>query len=208
MLLKICGLTREKDIEMVNRYPPDYIGFVFAKSKRQINLELAKKLAIMLNPVIKSVGVFVDSTAYEVNFIARECNLFAVQLHGNEDEQYLVKLRGLLPDTTQIIKAVRVRDIESVNDAMNLPCDMLLFDTFCENMAGGSGQSFNWALLKSAKELKKPFIIAGGLNSDNVLSAISELNPYAVDISSGVETDEVKDEAKVCEIVKMVKHIK
>ena len=206
MLLKICGLTREQDIEMVNRCLPDYIGFVFAKSKRQITLESAKKLAIMLNPVIKSVGVFVDSTADEVNIIARGCNLYAVQLHGNEDEQYLLKLRGLLPDTTQIIKAVRVKDIESVNDAMNLPCDMLLFDTFCKNMAGGSGQSFNWGVLKSVRKLKKPFILAGGLNRDNILSAIWEVNPYAVDISSGVETDGVKDEAKVCEIVEMVRN--
>jgi phosphoribosylanthranilate isomerase len=205
MLLKICGLTREKDIEIVNRYLPDYIGFVFAKSKRHVNLEEAKKLAIMLNPMIKSVGVFVDSPEQEVSTIARECNLNAVQLHGNEDEKYLLTLRGLLPKSTQIIKAIRVKDIESVKATANLPCDLLLFDTYCENTTGGSGKTFNWELLKSATDIKKPYFLAGGLNSENILSATQELNLYAVDISSGVETDGVKDERKICEIIKKVR---
>ena len=205
--IKICGLTREADIEIVNEYLPDYIGFVFAKSKRQVNLDTAKKLAMMLHPVIKSVGVFVDSSEQEVSVFARECNLNAVQLHGNEDEKYIVKLRGLLPKTMQIIKAIKVKYIDSVNVSMILPCDMLLFDTFCENMAGGSGKSFDWELLSSTKDITKPFFLAGGLNSGNIQSAIKEINPYAVDISSGVETDGVKDRVKVCEIIKKVREI-
>ncbi len=204
--IKICGLTREQDIDIVNRALPDYIGFVFAESRRQIRVDGAKKLAKLLQPVIKSVGVFVDCPVEEVNAIANECNLKAVQLHGHEDFDYLVKLRGLLPSSTQIIKAIRVKDRESILSAAEFPCDLFLFDAYCENMAGGSGKSFNWELLKAAGQIDKPYFLAGGLSLNNIQSALHALHPYAVDISSGAETDGVKDEGKIKNIIQLVRH--
>jgi phosphoribosylanthranilate isomerase len=194
--IKICGLSRLADIDMVNEVLPDYIGFVFAKSKRQVGEIEAGGLKARLNTDIKAVGVFVNE---DVNRIARLCNtgtIDIVQLHGEEEESYILKLRGLI--INPIIKAVRVRYEEDINTASELPCDYLLLDAYKEDQYGGSGEAFDWTVIK---KIRKPFFLAGGIHPGNVLQAISTVHPYCIDVSSGVESNGFKDGVKIIDIV-------
>jgi phosphoribosylanthranilate isomerase len=200
--IKICGLSRPVDITMVNEALPDYIGFVFAKSKRQVNEAIAEELKAMLNPKILAVGVFVNE---EINQIVRLCNrniIDIVQLHGDENEAYINELKSLIPNT--IIKAVRVRDNSDIVEAEKLNSDYLLLDAYKEGSYGGSGDCFDWTMIA---KLNKPYFLAGGINSGNVIEAITKLNPYAVDVSSGVETDGVKDKNKIMDIITKVRSV-
>jgi len=200
--IKICGLMREQDIDAVNTNLPDYIGFVFARSKRQIDVKKAKALKDCLNPSIKTVGVFVNE---EINNIIKLCNtkvIDLIQLHGDENEDYIRKLKDYVPN--KIIKAVRVRDQEDIKKAMKFSCDYLLLDTYQRGEYGGTGKTFDWSVIP---EISKPYFLAGGINSGNIEQAVKQCNPYCIDVSSGVETNGYKDPEKIKEIVAKVKQI-
>jgi len=202
-LVKICGLRRKCDIEYVNKYKPDFIGFVFAKSKRQVTLQLAKGLKAMLDSNIKAAGVFVNEPVEAVARICNEDIVDVIQLHGDENNEY-IKLLRMLTDKP-IIKAVRVQGAQQVLQAEMLDCDYLLLDAYKKSEYGGVGETFNWGLIP---ELKKPFFLAGGLNVGNIEAAIKNVQPYCVDLSSGAETDGFKDEYKIKAIIERVRRTK
>lgn len=198
--IKICGLTREQDIDAVNAALPDYIGFVFAKSKRQIDGKKAKILKGRLNSFIKAVGVFVNE---EIENVIKFCNsqvIDVIQLHGDENEEYIKRLKNYV--SNKIIKAVRVKEPDDIKKAMELSCDYLLFDAYHEKEYGGTGKTFDWSVIPY---INKPFFLAGGINSCNIVHAIEHHNPYCIDISSGVETDGYKDPKKIMEVVAKVR---
>jgi len=196
--IKVCGLKRDVDISYVNELKVDYAGFVFAKSRRQVSLEEAKKLVDKLDSGIKRVGVFVNERAYEIQKAVEVLSLDIVQLHGEED---LGEYLGLDVD---IWKAVRVSCKEDVERARLYKCPGVLFDAFVEGMYGGTGKVFDFGLIEK-EELNSKVILAGGLNCNNVSLAIERVKPYAVDVSSGVETEGVKDFYKMKEFVKRVR---
>lgn len=198
--IKICGLTRMEDIECVNELMPDYIGFVFTQSRRQVNEARAMSLKDKLNIGIKSVGVFVNE---KPETIVRLCNIGlidAVQLHGDEGEDYIARLKEGV--NVPVIKAVRVRNQRNIINAEKLSCDYLLLDTYKVGQYGGSGESFDWSIVAG---INKPFFLAGGIHLDNVLMAINQTNPYAIDVSSGVERDGFKDQSKIREFITKVR---
>ena len=196
--IKICGLTRPEDIAAVNVYHPDFAGFLFAPSRRQISPELAKDLIAGLDPLIIPIGVFVDMEPMAAAEIAHYCDLGAVQLHGQESDLDIQLLRALLPPELLVIKALRVKDASSLEQAENIPADILLLDAYHAEAAGGTGLCFPWALIK---DFPRPYFLAGGLNPGNVQSAISLLHPWGVDVSSGVETDGQKDRGKIRDFI-------
>lgn len=197
--IKICGLSRLCDIDFVNRYKPDYIGFVFAKSKRQVTDEQAKALKARLDTAILAVGVFVNDSIEHIEFLCESGIIDVVQLHGDEDERYIRELKSRVQNP--VIKAVRVQSSEDILTAEKLPCDMLLLDTYTKGMYGGSGSTFDHKLIPP---LKKPFFVAGGLNLDNI-HAVCGCGYYGLDISSGVETDGFKDENKIKRIIEIIR---
>lgn len=201
--IKICGIKRIEDIEIVNKYKPDYIGFVFYKNSRYVDFETAKKLKSKLDKSIRTVGVFVNEP---IDFIVKLCisNVIdAVQLHGDEDDDYIKQLRARVK--CRIIKAVRVKSTEQILQEEQKKCDFLLLDTYKKDVYGGSGQKFNWNLIPD--DLVKEYFLAGGLNADNIQLAIKTLHPFCVDVSSSVETDGVKDEQKIQEIIEKVRSV-
>jgi phosphoribosylanthranilate isomerase len=187
--LKICGLKREEDILMVNEIKPEYIGFVFAKSKRQIDLEKALFLKSKLDKMIKSVGVFVNEPIENVIKAVKSKAIDIVQLHGDEDSSYILKLKREV--NIPIIKAIKVnkdfRNIEEFNDA-----EYLLIDS-----GGGSGKTFDWSL---DLKFNKPLFIAGGISLENIEEAYKKFKPYAFDLSSSVEINGDKDFNRMKEI--------
>lgn len=198
--IKICGLSRIEDIAAVNEVLPDYIGFVFAESRRQISYEKARLLKDRLNPAIQAVGVFVNEDIGQIVSLCDNGIIDLVQLHGDETVEYVNLLRSLIPNP--VIKAVRVRSTEDIMKAEEFPSDYLLLDAYHEDMYGGSGKTFDWSLIKA---VKKPFFLAGGIHSDNILDAQSSCQPYCIDVSSGVETDGWKDPEKIRGIVRGIK---
>lgn len=198
--IKICGLTRKQDIDAVNAALPDYIGFVFANSRRQVTPESAKDLKTCLNPSIKAVGVFVNENMENIMRLCDSRVIDVVQLHGDESEDYIRKLKSCV--SNEIIKAVRVKSPEDIEKALKLPCDYLLLDTYHENKYGGSGMTFDWSMIP---DIGRPYFLAGGIDSGNILQAIEQFRPYCIDVSSGVETDGCKDPDKIREIVVKVK---
>ena len=197
--IKICGLTRTEDIEMVNEFLPDYIGFVFAKSRRQVSAEQAKELKNKLRPAIKAVGVFVNEKPENIAEIANQGIIDLIQIHGDEDAAYCAQLRKLTQ--APIIKVVRVQVEDDFAGIEEFYCDYYLFDTLSSKEYGGTGQAFDHSLLYN-KEIKKPFFVAGGLNQDNVAAVIEVIKPFGVDTSGGVETDGIKDANKIKEFIK------
>lgn len=200
--VKICGLSRIEDIEYCNELLPDYIGFIlgFPKSKRNVSFEQAKLLKSKLNSGIKSVGVFVNA---DIDYICSLCDanvIDYVQLHGNEDDDYISKLKSKVDKP--IIKAVRVQSKEDILSAETLNCDYLLLDTYVKDAIGGSGIAFDWSIIPN---ISKPYFLAGGLNSNNVSKAIAMCNPYAVDVSSSVEDGAYKSKQKIAEFISAVK---
>jgi phosphoribosylanthranilate isomerase len=185
-------LTRLCDIDAVNNAKPEYIGFVFAKSRRKVTPTQAAELKRKLSPDIISVGVFVNETPNNILSLVRSGIIEAVQLHGNETEAYIENIKS--QTDKPVIKAVAVSKLGDVQKWADTCADYLLLD----NKTGGTGSTFDWNLIG---ELKKPFFLAGGLNIDNISSAVLERNPYAVDISSGVETDGLKDREKIISII-------
>jgi phosphoribosylanthranilate isomerase len=197
MKIKICGLFREGDIDYVNEALPDFIGFVFAKSRRQVSVAWAEAMRPKLRAEITPVGVFVNEPLANVAKLLKDHTIDMAQLHGSEDESYIKELRSLTGKP--IIKAVRVLSREDIQNAEQSSADFLLLD----NGSGGSGKSFDWNLVG---QVQKPFFLAGGLTIDNIEQAIKATNPYAADLSSGVETDGKKDKNKILEIVRRIKH--
>ena len=197
--IKICGLTRTEDIEMVNEFLPDYIGFVFAKSRRQLSVEQAKELKKKLRPGIKAVGVFVNEKPENIAEIANQGIIDLIQIHGDEDAAYCAQLRKLTQ--APIIKVVRVEREDDFAGIEEFDCDYYLFDTLSSKDYGGTGKAFDHSLLYN-KEIKKPFFVAGGLNQDNVAAVIEVIKPFGVDTSGGVETDGIKDVNKIKEFTK------
>ena len=196
--IKICGIKRLKDIEIVNKYLPDYIGFVFAQSKRKVTHDLAFKLRDNLNPNIIPVGVFVDSPVDEVVELFSDGVIEIAQLHGSESEEYIQELKKKTGGRLKIIKAIEISQSTDLTYYDNSSADYLLFDS-----GKGSGRTFDWDLIR--KDIKKEFFLAGGLSSSNVMDAIGKFNPYAVDLSSSLETDGVKDENKIKEIMELIR---
>jgi len=194
--VKICGLTREEDIDAVNEVLPDYIGFVFAESKRKIDENRAAELKKRLDPRIKAVGDFVNDVPERIIRLCRNRIIDVVQLHGDEDETYIKQLKKHV--SNEIIRAIRVRNKDDIENAMNYSADFLLFDTYREGLYGGSGKTFDWLLVTA---VNRPFFLAGGINPENAIHAIKTVNPYCIDVSSGVETNGVKDPGKIADIV-------
>lgn len=186
--IKLCGLSRIQDIETVNKIKPDYIGFVFfKKSIRYVSPEEAVKLKNKLTPAIKVVGVFCNEELDMVASMMNEGIIDIAQLHGNEDETYIKKLKAMTPKP--IIKAYIIRSGEDIESAKASSADYILLDS-----GKGEGKKFDWSLLQ---KLNRHYFLAGGLNPENVVDAIRFLHPFAVDVSSGVETDKIKDSKKM-----------
>lgn len=203
--VKICGIKRKEDVGFINRHLPDYAGFVFAESKRRVTAEEAEVLACDMDRRIKRVGVFVNEKLSSVIDTIRKCRLDAVQLHGDETPEYIAGVRNQLASMgelrgTEIWKAVRIKGAESLESLFTFKADRILLDTYTEGAYGGSGQTFDWKL---ALKLQEHFsiIVAGGLNNANVRQAIRTVSPFAVDVSSGVETNGVKDEDKIKDFI-------
>lgn len=192
--IKFCGLFREKDIEYVNELNPDYIGFVFAKSKRQVSIKQAIKLKSKLNTNIRIVGVFVNEDIEKVLKILDKNIIDIVQLHGIESEDYIKTIKGR--STKEVIKAIKVSCFEDIEVWKDSCADYLLLDS-----GQGTGRTFNWDNIQG---LNRPFFLAGGLNLENINEAILKIKPMAIDISSGVETNGVKDFEKMKEVIKIV----
>lgn len=198
--IKICGLSREKDIDAVNRCQPDYVGFVMAESRRRVSAGMAERLKERLEPGIKTAGVFVNEDIHLITDLYTADIIDTVQLHGDEDADYISTLKRAIP--APIIKAVRVRSRQQIYEAQELPADLLLLDTYSQGHYGGSGRSFDWSLIPV---LSKRFFLAGGLNIGNIGAAIQLVSPHAIDVSSGAETDGIKDEDKIREIIAMIR---
>ncbi len=196
--IKICGIKRLEDIEIVNRYKPDYIGFVFADSKRKVSHELAFELKSNLSPDITSVGVFVDAGMDEITKLFDDGIIDMAQLHGSENEEYIINLKENTNCKLKIINAIEMSDEKDLLEYDNSAADFLLLDS-----GKGSGKTFDWSLIR--KDLNKKFFLAGGINKSNVMEAIGEFNPFAVDLSSSLETDGFKDENKIREIMEVIR---
>lgn len=201
--IKICGIQTIKDVEVVNRYSPDYVGFVFANSRRKISEDWARSLKEALDSNIKTVGVFVNEPILNIIKLCHEGIIDLVQLHGDEDENYIFKLK--MSTDNQIIKAIHVQSKEQVAKEIPLAGDYILLDTYVKGSYGGTGLTFNQDLIP---DMDRDFFLAGGLNQDNVLDAIKRSKPYGVDVSSGVETDGRKDERKIREFISKVRNYK
>jgi len=198
--VKICGLTRPEDVDAVNILLPEFVGFVFAESKRRVSEETATALRRRLDDRVLAIGVFVNNQ--DIERVAWLCNsgiIDAAQLHGDEDDEYIRRLKKICDGT--IIKSVAVGD--TMPDATEA-ADFLLFDTLSVQR-GGAGNQFDWNVIKDFR--RGPYFLAGGLNPQNVRAAIETLNPFCVDVSSGVETDGVKDPEKIREFINTVKGI-
>jgi phosphoribosylanthranilate isomerase len=207
--IKICGLFREQDIDYINEARPDYAGFVFADSKRKVSPVFAAQLRRRLSDGIVPVGVFVNAPVADIAALYNENVIFIAQLHGAENDEYITRLKeasavsGKKP--VEIIKTVKSAELEK-NTPVATGTDYYLIDS-----GAGSGKAFNWELLNSAgmNTLKKakPWFLAGGIGLDNIEQTL-EFNPYALDISSGAETDGIKDREKIVQLVSLVRGTK
>ncbi|MDR3288578.1 MAG: phosphoribosylanthranilate isomerase [Peptococcaceae bacterium] len=190
--IKICGLFRARDIDFANEAEPDYVGFVFAPSRRQITAAAAAGFREKLKSGVVPVGVFVNAAIQEIVSLFQNGVIEIAQLHGEEDAVYIEALKQRC--SVPVIKAVRVETVQSAPRAEQLPADYLLLD----NGAGGSGQTFNWDLIG---KVETPYFMAGGIHARNIDGALS-LNPYAIDVSSGAETQGMKDLDKMIALVR------
>ena len=198
--VKICGMTNLKDVKVAVDGGVDAVGFIFyKKSPRSVTMQAVRKIVLELPPFVDSVGVFVNETAEQINKIADRCNLDRVQLHGNESPMFCKKIRR------RVIKAIRVKDIQSLKKLSDYPVSSFLLDTFSEDQYGGTGRVFDWNLAYPAKKYG-PIILAGGLTPNNVRQAIQRIQPYGVDVCSGVESQPgIKDHKKMQTFLKNVK---
>ena len=194
--IKLCGLSRPRDIRAVNALKPEFVGFVFAPgSRRYVSPQQAKALKALLSPEIRAVGVFVDEEVERVAELLDSGVIDLAQLHGGEDNGYIRRLRALTD--RPVIQAFRVRSEEDVRRAADSGADHILLDA-----GAGTGTAFDWGLLR---QIRRPYFLAGGLGLHNVEKAVEELHPYGVDVSSGIETDGVKDPDKMAAFVAAVR---
>ncbi len=203
--IKICGMRRREDIGYVNRWQPDYAGFILSGGfKRSVDLDDFRGLRDMLDGEIKAVGVFVNEPPEN---IAKYCDMLdVIQLHGDENAEYIEKLRGIC--CTEIWKAVRAKSPADIESACKLPADKLLIDSFSEKQYGGTGKRVDLEIFDKVK-IDKPFFLAGGLTAENVCEAADRVKPYGVDFSSSAEVNGYKDENKIREIIETIKnHLK
>ena len=216
--VKMCGISKVETIPAVVEAKPDYMGLVFAPSKRQVTVDQAKILVEELhrgyakkygsdtehdkNDTIKTVGVFVNETVDNLVTIANEANLDAVQLHGDEDEAFIQSLKERT--NVEVWKAIQIRTAADTEKWIDSSADMLLFDAYHKDERGGTGEVFDWSSLDA---FERPFMLAGGIDSTNVARAIRTVRPYGIDTSSGIETNGVKDDEKITAFIKIVKSI-
>lgn len=216
--VKMCGISKVETIPAVVEAKPDYMGLVFAPSKRQVTVDQAKTLVEELhkqytkrynngaeqsnNDEIKTVGVFVNETLDNLVSIATETNLDVVQLHGDEDEAFIQSLKERT--NVEVWKAVQIRSAADAEAWIDSRADMLLFDAYHKDERGGTGEVFDWSCLD---EFERPFMLAGGIDSTNVARAIRTVRPYGIDISSGIETEGVKDDEKIKAFTNIVRTI-
>ena len=199
MKLKFCGLTREADIRAANETRPDYIGFVFAESRRRVTDEQAARLRALLSPGIQAVGVFVNDDPTHIALLANRGVIDLIQLHGSESAAYIRRLRTMT--AAPIICALRVGKQTDIKREESNLVDFLLLDTYTKDAYGGSGRTFDWSLIG---EVGKPYFLAGGLNESNITRAM-QTGAYALDLSSGIEADGVKDAEKMRRVAALVK---
>lgn len=188
--IKICGLTRPEDVRYVNTAKPDWCGFILnvPSSRRNVTPEQARALRAGLDPDIRPVGVFVDRPVEEVAALLNSGVISVAQLHGREDNAYISVLRTLAPGCV-VWRAFQLRSQADLAAADASGADLVLLDN-----GRGTGQTFDWSL---AGSVHRPFLLAGGLTPESIPRAVAALRPYGLDLSSGVETDGVKDPAKI-----------
>lgn len=200
------------DIEYANRVKPDLVGFVFANTRRKISATQAKQFREALDAEIPTVGVFVNEDIPVIASLVQDGCIDMIQLHGEEDADYIRRLREICD--VPVIKAVKVQTVEQIRQAAALPVDYLLLDTYRKGVLGGTGEAFDWELLREAKAAAgdtaegalfgKPYFLAGGLHAGNLREAAA-LGSYGLDVSSGIETDGSKDFTKMVEVMELVR---
>lgn len=210
--IKLCGMMKPCDIEYANRVKPDFVGFIFANTRRKISAAQAKQFREALDAEIPAVGVFVNEDISVITSLVQNGCIDLIQLHGEEDADYIRRLREVC--VVPVIKAVKVQTVEQIRQAAALPVDYLLLDTYRKGVLGGTGEAFDWELLREAKiaagdtaegELfGKPYFLAGGLHAGNLREAAA-LGSYGLDVSSGIETDGSKDFTKMVEVMELVR---
>lgn len=210
--IKLCGMMKPCDIEYANRVKPDFVGFIFANTRRKISAAQAKQFREALDAEISAVGVFVNEDIPLIASLVQDDCIDMIQLHGEEDADYIRHLREICD--VPVIKAVKVQTVEQIRQAAALPVDYLLLDTYRKGVLGGTGEAFDWELLREAKAAAgdtaegvlfgKPYFLAGGLHAGNLREAAA-LGSYGLDVSSGIETDGSKDFTKMVEVMELVR---
>lgn len=201
MKVKICGIRRAEDIEIVNKYLPDFIGFIFVPaSKRYVEPSVVAEFKKNLDPRIKTVGVFVNESIEKIREIKKVCSLDVIQLHGEETPQFCEELGG------RIWKAIRVKDEDCVEilDTYAEYTELLLLDTYIDGTHGGTGQAFDWDLIEFFSA-DYNIGLAGGITRENVLKAKKKVEPELIDVASGSETNGIKDEEKIKDIIQIIR---
>ena len=212
--IKLCGMMKPCDIEYANRVKPDLVGFIFANTRRKISAAQAKQFREALDAEIPAVGVFVNEDISVITSLVQNGCIDMIQLHGEEDADYIRRLREVCD--VPVIKAVKVQTVEQIRQAAALPVDYLLLDTYRKGVLGGTGEAFDWELLREAKATAgdtaegelfgKPYFLAGGLHAGNLREAAA-LGSYGLDVSSGIETDGSKDFTKMVEVMELLRSI-
>lgn len=210
--IKLCGMMKPCDIEYANRVKPDFVGFIFANTRRKISAAQAKQFREALDAEIPAVGVFVNEDISVIASLVQDGCIDMIQLHGEEDADYIRRQREICD--VPVIKAVKVQTVEQIRQAAALPVDYLLLDTYRKGVLGGTGEAFEWELLREAKAAAgdaaegelfgKPYFLAGGLHAGNLREAAA-LGSYGLDVSSGIETDGSKDFTKMVEVMELVR---
>lgn len=201
--IKICGLRRPEDVQYVNQAKPDLAGFIIRVpfSRRSLEPEELRRLRPGLSREITAVGVFVNADPELPASLLREGLLDMVQLHGQEDEEYIRKLQK--ETGKPVMKTFSISDSADIRKAFASPADLILLD----HGAGGTGRSFDWNLLKSKTDRNRPFFLAGGITPETIQEAVKEYRPYGIDLSSAVETKGKKDPEKILAAVAAVRSI-
>ncbi len=210
--IKLCGMMKPCDIEYANRIKPEFVGVIFSNTRRKISAAQAKQFREALDAEIPAVGVFVNEDIPVITSLVQNGCIDMIQLHGEEDADYIRRLREVCD--VPVIKAVKVQTVEQIRQAAALPVDYLLLDTYRKGVLGGTGEAFDWELLREAKAAAgdtaegelfgKPYFLAGGLHAGNLREAAA-LGSYGLDVSSGIETDGSKDFTKMVEVMELVR---
>ncbi len=196
--VKICGINSPEDVEIVNELKPDYVSFAFYKNKRQVTYEKARKLKQILDKDIRVIGVFVDENTNVVASAANDDLLDVIEFHGNEGPGEIERIKAFT--SKPIIQGFRIRSRADVEVALDSHADSILMysDSEC-------GVPMDWKLLTN---VTRPYFLAGGLNADNIEKAIKICHPFAVSVTTGVETDGIKDREKMAAFIKMARRTK